>query len=255
MPKLHTFKLGQYSGKGPRPDLAIIGDHAPANSPFYYFPAMPELACAMNPAWSYVSWREPYVAAEWTASFVGAGTIARTTDKGLLFTSGATDNDNNVLQHLHTFTPAANARAAAYFRVQVSNATELDALLGFWSTDTSPVASEPAEGAYFLKSDDGTILLGRSNDAGGTGSNTASLVAVTVAATDYDLGVVLVPTSGTVGTIQFCYKLASTTVWSRVLKTTDFPDAAVRFSMALQAGDAVARTMNVKRFAYAAYQP
>lgn len=253
-PSFETGKHPRYTGKGSNPARLLIGGHAPPNSPFRYMPWDPYQAMLLDPAWHYTDWREPFVAAEWTQTLTAGGTIARTTNKALLFTTDANDNDINVLQHLHAWTPAATGFAAMYARVQFSNATETDVLAGFWSTDASPVAGEPADGAYMLKSDDGVLMLGRSNDAGGTGSNTATLITTTVAATDYDIGVVLVPSSTTVGTMYFCYKLASVDAWAQVVKTTDFPDAAVRFSMALQNGSGAARTMTVKRYAYASYQ-
>lgn len=251
-----TGKEAQYSGKGPNPALLLLGEHAPPKSPFRYFPWDPYRAMMMDTAWFYTDWRVPYSSTYWTETKTGAGTtIAPTTDAALLFTNDAADNDAGEIQHLHTFTPAANAFAACYFRARISDATQSDWYMGFWSTDTSPVASEPADSAFFKKDDGDTILNGRTNDAGGAGSETSNLDATILAATDYDLGIILLPSSGTAGTAIFCYKLASATAWSQATKTTDFPDAAVRLSMLIQNGEGVAKTMTVKRWAYCAYQP
>ena len=251
---LKTGKMARYPGKGDNPASFVIGDHAPPLSPFRYMPFDPHLAMLLDAKWFYTDWREPFVAAEWTQTLTAGGTIARTTDKALLFTTDVNDNDINVLQHLRAFTPAANSFAAAYFRLQFSNATETDILAGFWATDASPVASEPTNAAYHLKSDDGVLSLGRTNDAGATGSNTATLITTTVAATDYDFGVVIKPTSASAGTVWFQYKAASSGTWLQAAaKTTDFPAAATRFSMAIQNGSGAARTMTVKRYAFACY--
>lgn len=252
--QLTTGKMALYNGKGPNPARYVIGDHAPPKSPFRYMPWSPHLAMAMDPKWFYADWTQPYAVERFTSTIVGAGgTIAVTADQALLFTNDAADNDLAQLQFLHNFTPAANAFAAYYFRVQISDATQSDWYMGASSADTSIVASAPANYAMFKKDDGDTILNGASNDAGGSPSETANLDATILAATDYDLGLVLVSTSATVGTMYFQYKLASANAWSQVVKTSDFPDAAVRMTMLIQNGEAVAKTMTVKRWAYAAY--
>lgn len=256
-PNFGTFKNGRYHGTGDRIQDLIVGAHAPDNSPFYFMPAMPSIQTIMDPRWFYFSSARPYSSADWTVTTVGAGSaVSVTTDDALLFTNDAADNDLTQLQHLQTFTPAANAICGCYMRVQVSDATQHDCYGGLSSTDTSIVASEPADYAMFKKDDGDTILNGRTNDAGGTGSETANLLTNWTAATDYDLGVVLLPTSGSLGTAIFHYKLASAVAWSEpVTKTTDFPDAAMRFTMLSQNGEAVAKTMTVKRWAYWGFQP
>ncbi len=252
-----TVRNGEFMGAGDTPPWRVLlGEHAPKSSPLAYAPAFPELAMLGDPAWFYHDWRESFAAAEWTQTLTGAGSsIARTTDKALLMTCDAADNDACRLQHLFTFTPAADRFASCVVRFRVSEATQIDAYHGWYATDTDPVGSEPADSAFFKKDDGDTILNGRTNDAGGTGSETANLLTNFAAATDYDFGVTLLPTSATLGTAIFHYKLASSNVWSQVTKTTDFPDAAVRFSMLVQNGDANARTMTVKRWAFWCYQP
>lgn len=251
---LTTGKMPLYNGKGPNPARYCIGDHAPPKSPFRYFPWMPQLAMTLDTKWFYQDYRLGYNANMFTVTTVGAGSsVAQTADMGLLFTNDAADNDLTQLQLLHNFTPAANAFAAYYCRVQVSDATQHDFYFGASSADTSIVASAPANYAMFKKDDGDTILNGASNDAGGSPSETANLLTDWTAATDYDLGLVLVSTSTTVGTMYFQWKLATATSWNQVVKTSDFPDAAVRFTLLSQNGEAVAKTMTVKRWAYAAY--
>lgn len=248
---LLTYKSVPQGGKGSRPDRFIIGEHAPPNSPFYYMPAYPEMAMALNPSWFFHDWRASYATTEWTATAVGAASaVTKTTNGAWLFTNDSADNDLMQLQGLPTWTPAANAFAACYMRVQVSDATQHDFYAGFSSTDTSVVASAPADYAMFKKDDGDTILNGASNDAGGSASETANLITNWTAATDYDLGVVLLASSTTAGTMMFCYKLASSNTWSMVTKTSDFPDAAVRFTLLSMNGEAVAKTMTVKRWMY-----
>lgn len=252
--RLATGKMPMYNGKGPNPATYVIGDHAPPKSPFRYMPWDPYRAVLLDPKWYYADWRSPYAAGEWTVTTVGAGSaVSKTTDNAMLFTTDTGASDLVQLQHLHTFTPAANAFAAYYARIQVSDENTSHNYFGASSADTSIVASEPANYAMFKKASGGTTLLGRSNDAGGTGSDTASLITTWAAATDYDIGVVLVPSSTTVGTMFFCYKLASASAWSQVVKTTDFPDALVRLTFLLQNGAGAAKTMTIKRWAYAAY--
>lgn len=250
-----TGKMPRATGKGTAPQDFIVGGHAPDYSPFFYFPWNPSLAQLLDRKWFYFNLREQgYDANEFTVTNVGSGTIAFTTDKKLLFTNGVSDNDLLQLQHLYTFTPAANRFAAMFVRVQVSEATQLDFYGGWSSTDTSIVAGEPADHALFKKDDGDTILNGRTNDAGGTGSETANLLTNFAAATDYDLGVVLQCTSGSVGTVSFMYKLATATDWTQVVKTTDFPDAAVRPTLLVQNGDANSRTMTLSEFAFTGYE-
>lgn len=238
---LETDKQGRYSGRGIPLDELIIGEHAGSKSPLYYVPSR---AITNNPnRWMVRSSISPgFIGAEqWTNTAVGAGSVLEDA-AGLLFTNAAADNDLEQIQMLQAYTPAANKRAVAYARIQCSDATQSDLYFGFWSTDTSVVASEPSVGAYFKKDDGDTIINGRTNDAGG-GTETASLITDFTAATDYDLAVVISPTSASAGTVSFHYKLASSTTWLVTHKTTDFPNAAVRFSFLIQNGEAVAKTM------------
>jgi len=246
MPQLFTMKAGRYPGPGDPLSHAILDEHAPANSPFKYMPALPHIAAIQRDV-MYKDYVQPYSVGEFTSTIVGAGgTIARSAD-GLLFTNDAADNDLAQLQLLDAYTPAANKRASCYARLKASDATQSDLYFGFASTDTSIVAGEPARSAIFKKDDGDTIINGRTND-NGTGTETANLITNFTADTYYDLGVTILPTSATAGTVLFHYKLASSNTWAQVAKTTDFPDAALRLTFLIQNGEAVAKTMTVNKW-------
>lgn len=243
-----TGKNGRYTGKGDPLEYEIYGEHAPANSPFFYLPTRPELASLLRGCY-YRSSVQPYTVEDFTYTETGAAGTLATDAAGLLFTNDGADNDFEQLQTLHTYTPAAGKIAVAYARLQVSDATQADTYFGFATADTSIVASEPTNSAIFKKDDGDTILNGHTND-GGVGTETSNLITNWTAATDYDLGVVIVPTSASAGTVHFCYKLASASSWSRVTKTTDFPAGAVCGTFLNQNGEAVAKTMTVSRWVF-----
>ena len=183
-----------------------------------------------------------------------AGAITQAANLATLFTIDDADNDLQQFQHLYSWTPAATGFCAAYWRMQAAEATQSDYYGGWSSADTSIVASAPADYAMFKKDDGDTVVNGASNDPGGSASESADLMTDFTADTDYDFGVVLVPSSTTVGTMYFCYKLASVAAWTQVVKTTDFPDAAVRFTQLIQRGTTGASTMTLKRWAICGYQ-
>lgn len=251
---LKTGKMARYTGRGDNPARFVIGDHAPPKSPMKWFPWDPYLAMTVDEGWFYRDYRSGYNANEWTVTAVGAGSVAATTDLGILMTNAGADNDLQQLQHLYTWTPGAGGFCAFYARVLISDGLQSDFFAGWSSTDTSIVASAPADYAMFKKDDGDTIVNGATNDGGGTPTETANLI-TDFDAVPYDLGVVLVATSATAGTAYFQYKEADSRTWNQAAaKTTDFPDAAVRPTFLIQNGEAAAKTLTIQRWAFAGYE-
>lgn len=253
--ELFTGKLGRYTGRGDSDPIqnAILGEHAPQNSPFHFFPLLPHLALQPGlgqfDGWDFRSMG--YQSNLFTVTTTGTGAAVGPAAGGLVLTTGNATGNNTTLQFLRTWTPADGKLMSMFFRVQASEASALGIYLGAWATDADPSSTEPTDFAFFRKLAAATVLLGRTNDAGGTPSNTANINASFAAATNYDLGLVLLATGTTTGTMLFYYKLASASTWDApIVKTSDFPDAAVRFGMSAIAGQNVSDTVTLAQAAF-----
>lgn len=246
MPNYYTDRVGRYQGRGDDLALAIVGEHAPKDSPFFYMPANPFAALKY---WRHfnLSWG-PYVAAMHTETAVGAGSNIAAAAAGLLFTNDAADNDLMQMQTKMGFTVTALKRAMMYCKVQVSDATQSDFYAGYAVADTSIVAGIPTDHALFKKDDGDTIVNGSTKD-NSTASETANLITDFTAATDYEFGVVI----DGITQVHFHYKLASAAAWTKVTKSTNLPRAGQVLlpTLLIQNGEAVAKTMTVKELAYA----
>ena len=245
MPR-NTFKAGRYQGRGEDLKDFIVGEHAAFNSPFHFVPAG-EWAIARG--WVYRDYNNlhDYVAAAWTQTLTGAGSAFTLTAAGILATCDAADNDACAMQHHLGFTVAANKRAMMYLRVKISDATQSDLYAGFYVTDTSPVASEPADSAFLMKDDGAATMVGRSKD-NVTGSSTAT-VATLANDTYVDLGVTIDGTTS----ISFHYKAITSETWTVTRKTSNLPRAGqvLRPSFLVQNGEAVAKNATINRLMFA----
>jgi hypothetical protein len=165
----------------------LAGPLRPGNAPggvstdFEYGPlgAYP----AQDPSKVHEYWNDfdNYVTGEWTET-LGSGTIAvatATVDGGALVLTTVTTSDDAFTgaQAKGAFLGAADKRLWFKTRLQVDDATETDVVAGLYVTDTSPVASAPADGVYFIKLDGGlTVDLRVSN--GGTTTTLSGLASM-----------------------------------------------------------------------------
>jgi hypothetical protein len=102
---------------------------------------------------------DKYTAGDWTVTAVGSGTSAISNADGgvLVLTNAAADNDARFLQWTReTFRFQAGKKLWFKARIQVSDATQSDFVLGLQITDTTPLAV--SDGVYFRKDDDDANL-------------------------------------------------------------------------------------------------
>jgi hypothetical protein len=122
---------------------------------------------------------DQYAAGDWVVTETQAGATQATVsgDGGILaLVNSAADNDvNSIQQAFPSFTFADGKMFCVKTRFKLSDATQTDALIGAYVTDTSPIASVPTDGIGFLKDDDAATIKFQV----GTGSaytNTAALL-------------------------------------------------------------------------------
>ena len=183
-------------------------------------------------------------ATDWVLTETQAGaTQAQTAGHGgqLLFTNTAADNDVVSIQHsgVGQFAFASGRKAWMSTRFQVSDATQTDVFIGLASVDTSPIASLPTTYAAFVKDDDAATIVFKTS-AG------------------YNSGVLATVTAATWMRCSMYYDGASTIqIWvdGTLVHTGNvaafsslFPSAVVLPTIALQNGEAVAKTMTTDFF-------
>lgn len=180
---------------------------------------------------------DKYTAADWTVTAVGAGSSAISNADGgvLVLTNAAADNDSRFLQWTReTFRFAAGKKLWFKARIQISDATQSDFVLGLQITDTTPLAV--TDGVYFRKDDDDANLdFVVMKDSAATTANAASTI-----------------TAATWTTLAFYYDgrksitayKDDTLIATSVL--TNLPDdEELTISFGIQNGEAVAKTMSV----------
>lgn len=186
---------------------------------------------------------EEYVAGDWTVTETDSGaTEALTTGHGgqLLITNTAADNDVTSLQKLTTaFVFAANRKAWMAFRLKASEATDFEVMVGLAATDTSPIASLPSDGAYFYKADDAATWAFHTR-GGSAALQTASGLATLTADTFQKLAMYY--DGGT--KIQVYIDGVKVSTLEAAFASL-FPTAALRVTIACQAGAAAAKTLTV----------
>lgn len=179
-----------------------------------------------------------YTAGDWTVTETDASATEALTDAQggiLLLTNTAADNDLIGMQlGACSATPASGRTIWYEILFLISDATQLDYLVGLHVTDTSPIASAPANGIWFRKDDGDTNI-----DCTCMNTSVASeLTAVaTASATLY---------------VKLGFKVTGTQLcefWVNDVKkgsiTTQIPTVVLRPSFCLQNGEAVAKTMKV----------
>jgi hypothetical protein len=179
-----------------------------------------------------------YVAANWTVTETQAGATQALTDGDgglLLITNTAADDDLVALQKVgESYRFASGKELFFEARLKVSDATQSDVVIGLQITDVTPL--NVTDGVFFIKADGSTsvsLLVEKDNTA-----TTTSSVATMANNTFISLG--------------FYYDGASSIKYfvDGVVKgtsvTTNLPDDEdMTVSIALQNGEAVAKTMTV----------
>ena len=180
---------------------------------------------------------DKYTAGDWTVTAVGAGTSAiSNADNGvLLLTNAAADDDSRFLQWTReTYRFAAGKRLWFKARIQISDATQSDMVLGLQITDTTPLAV--SDGVYFRKDDgDANLDFVVIKDSTATTATAASTI-----------------TSATWTELAFFYDGVSRItafkddVAIAELATTNLvDDEELTISFGIQNGEAVAKTMSI----------
>lgn len=184
---------------------------------------------------------DTYVAGDWVVTETQAGaTQALTAGDGglLLLTNSAADDDLVALQKTPAaFTFTAGKKTFFSARLQVSDATQSDFVVGLQVVDTTPL--DVTDGVYFLKADGAATVSFICRKDATTGSTSASAIATVASATDttfaffYD------------GVDQVYYAVNGVPLGSLVATSAFLPDANCTISFAIQNGEAVAKTMTV----------
>ena len=177
-----------------------------------------------------------YAAADWTITDTGANTRALTNADGgaLLITNAAADNDVSNMQLVgESFTFASGKKVWVKYRITLSDATQSDCVVGLCILDTTLIASAPTDGVYFRKDDgdtqwDFTVRASSAMVSDNSNIGTASTSAV-VLGYYFD------------GVNKFEYWFDNTLIGT--VETTGFPTTELSVSMAIQNGEAVAKTL------------
>ena len=179
-----------------------------------------------------------YVAANWTVTETQAGATQALTDGDgglLLITNTAADNDLVALQKVgESYRFASGKELFFEARLKVSDATESDVVIGLQITDATPL--DVSDGVFFIKAD-GSTSVSLLVEKNGTATTTSSVATMA---------------NDTFISLGFYYDGASSIQYSvnGVVKgtsvTTNLPDDEdMTVSIALQNGEAVAKTMTV----------
>lgn len=205
----------------------------------------PRLAIAQDPsvAFTHFDHFHSYAAADWTITTTEAGagdaTEAITDEQGgvLLITNDAADNDSDELQRVgETFTLVPGKPAWVEAAFKINDVTQSDFLFGLCITDTTLI--DGMTDGVFFQCDDGDAVLDWHviKDSTETSSNGAT--PVTLADGEwFRTGIKLLVD----GSIE---------MWVNGVKVQSYSganipnDELLRFSMAIQNGEAVAKTLS-----------
>ena len=179
-----------------------------------------------------------YVAGNWTVTETQAGATQALTDGDgglLLITNTAADDDLVALQKVgESYRFASGKELFFEARFKVSDATQSDVVIGLQITDATPL--DVSDGVFFIKAD-GSTSVSLLVEKNGTATTTSSVATMA---------------NDTFISLGFYYNGASSIVYSvnGVVKgtsvTTNLPDDEdMTVSIALQNGEAVAKTMTV----------
>ena len=249
---VQTFKGARASGPGDPLGNLVYGQHA-KGGPLQFHRAIPGAANLFdnpNSAGLGGFWQRDhnsgYVAGEYTETKSASGTLALAS-AGLLFTTDANNNDRILTQFLKSWTPTARGnRAWLYARVQGNTVATTQAIrMGFATTTTDPIGSAPTNEACIYKATGAGTVIGTATTIGSVGT------LLTMAnATEYDLGLIITPTSTTSAQVQYFAK-AVTAAWSVTgTHTATFTAGAQRPYFMTQTTTTAARTMTISRFAF-----
>jgi len=180
-----------------------------------------------------------YVAANWTVTETQAGATQALTDGDgglLLITNTAADDDLVALQKVgESYRFASGKELFFEARLKVSDATQSDVVIGLQITDTTPL--DVSDGVFFIKADGSTSVISLLVEKNGTATTTSSVATMA---------------NDTFISLGFYYDGASSIQYSvnGVVKgtsvTTNLPDDEdMTVTIALQNGEAVAKTMTV----------
>lgn len=182
---------------------------------------------------------DSYTAANWTVTETDSGATQAITDGDggiLLITNTAADNDLVGMQLAkETFRLAPGKETWIKARFKVSDATQSDVLIGLYITDTSPVASKPSDGFFFQKLDGSTSMTFEI----GKNSTYTSKTVGTIVSDTYAVVAAYYNGSDKVEVFYNNVRVGS----AATTNLCDDEDLAV--SIALQNGDANARTLSV----------
>ena len=179
-----------------------------------------------------------YVAGNWTVTETQAGATQALTDGDgglLLITNTAADDDLVALQKVgESYRFASGKKLFFEARLKVSDATQSDVVIGLQITDATPL--DVSDGVFFIKAD-GSTSVSLLVEKNGTATTTSSVATMA---------------NDTFISLGFYYNGASSIEYSvnGVVKgtsvTTNLPDDEdMTVSIALQNGEAVAKTMTV----------
>jgi hypothetical protein len=179
-----------------------------------------------------------YVAANWTVTETQAGATQALTDGDgglLLITNTAADDDLVALQKVgESYRFASGKELFFEARLKVSDATQSDVVIGLQITDATPL--DVSDGVFFIKAD-GSTSVSLLVEKNGTATTTSSVATMA---------------NDTFISLGFYYDGASSIQYfvNGVVKgtsvTTNLPDDEdMTVSIALQNGEAVAKTMTV----------
>jgi hypothetical protein len=179
-----------------------------------------------------------YVAANWTVTETQAGATQALTDGDgglLLITNTAADDDLVALQKVgESYRFASGKELFFEARLKVSDATQSDVVIGLQITDTTPL--DVSDGVFFIKAD-GSTSVSLLVEKDGTATTTSSVATMA---------------NDTFISLGFYYDGASSIQYfvDGVVKgtsvTTNLPDDEdMTVTIALQNGEAVAKTMTV----------
>lgn len=192
---------------------------------------------------------DTYVAGDWTVTETQAGATQALADGDggiLLLTNSAADNDLVALNKVgESFLMESGKKAFFKARFKVSDATQSDFVVGLQITDTTPL--DVTDGIFFQK-DDGDANLDFHVEKDNSATS-ASAIATVADDTYITVGFYY----NGVDEVVYAASTSSTnpTVLGK-LATTNLPDdEELTISIALQNGEAVAKTMSID-YVYAA---
>lgn len=180
-----------------------------------------------------------YAAGDWTVTETDAGATEALADGAgghLLITNTAAENDLVSLQQVkESFLLVAGKRTFFKIRFKVSDATQLDLFLGLMTTDTSPIVSA-ANDRFGFQKDDGDAnvdFVSMKDGAGTTETAVTTLTADTFAVLEIYFD----------GANAWLFKDGTLVKKSNAITICDNEEMAL--TIAIQAGEAVAKTMTI----------